>query len=82
MNDKAKKPDFETEVAVDWYQGITKDLEAMSPGQFAVTRKALADFEAKQKKTTPEQEFNRRVAHANDYELNFYKMHGVWPESK
>ncbi len=81
MSDKQKKPDFETEVAADWYQGLTRDLEAMSPGQLRVTKKALADFEAKRVDTS-EKDFNRRCARATDYELEHFRRFGEWPEKR
>ncbi len=81
MSDSKKQPDFEQAVAQDWYIGIQNDLKQMSPGQLAVTQKALADFVAGQKDTTAE-DFARRVARASDAELQHLKNFGEWPEGK
>ena len=69
MSDQQKKTkDFEDAVAKDWYAGIQNDLSQMSPGQLAVTQKALADFVAK-KADHSEVDFNKKVARMSDKEL-------------
>ncbi len=81
MSEQNKTKDFEDAVAQDWYAGIQSDLQRMSPGQLALTKKALADFEAGRKDTTQE-DFNRRCARATDSELKHFSMYGEWPEGK
>jgi hypothetical protein len=55
-------------VAKDYYAGIQNDLANMSPGQLAVTKKALADFEAK-KADHSQRDMERKIARMSTWEL-------------
>ncbi len=84
MNEQTKTPAEE----IVWRAEDDQALEVLTPEQLRIARRrheissqALADFDRKNAAKSDEQ-FNRRVAAASDYELNFFKLHGAWPEKK
>ncbi len=70
MSDSEKKQQesLEQAIAKDWYAGIQNDLKQMSPGQLAVTQKALADFVASTADTS-QRDMERKIARMSDREL-------------
>jgi phosphoglycerate-specific signal transduction histidine kinase len=63
-----KQEDFDTAAAADYHRGIMQDLEAMSPGQLIVARRAISDFENKQAANSTD----RKIAKMTDRQLQEY----------
>jgi hypothetical protein len=68
MTEKTNENDFSEAIAKDWHQTIMRDLSAMSPGQFAITKQALSEFE-NQHKDRSQADFARKVSKMSDREI-------------
>ena len=69
MTDKTNENDFSEAIAADWHQTIMRDLSIMSPGQLAITKKALSEFE-KQNEDKSQTDFARKVSKMSNRELS------------
>ena len=73
MNDKTnEQPDLTEAVAKDYYALIQRDLSIMSPGQLEITKKALADFQERNRDTTQE-DIDRQIARLNQSDFEKLK---------
>ena len=69
MTEKSNEEIDVTEaVAKDYYALIQRDLSIMSPGQLEITKKALADFEAKNRDTS-QRDFEKKISRMTDAQL-------------
>ena len=69
MTEKTNENDFSEAIAADWYQVIQRDLALMSPGQLAITKKALSEFE-NQHQDKSQTDFARKVSKMSNRELS------------